>query len=301
MSVRRAGSMLEPPKDQIEIGERILAFWHIFLLDRCGSIMTNLPAALPDECDSFSQIETVWPRTLEEYENGQVYEADYGTVRFLYQPDPATIAGRADTIFTLRLKASALFERASRLGSRYSPTMNEQVFGMFRAVDFAISRFSQSLPYARNTGTMGEIQHPLGPSAPVNAQLVFVHTLALTATMRLHNLAAKDEPISYSKRLNAAEATVVVANELMGSNVDYSEFDMLLGYCWKTACDAFILERQIQTDLSAIARIDQKIDTLVGHMQTLQTVFPLTVFQINEVMQTRAATLAIVGVGAGTQ
>ena len=42
--------------------------WHIFLLDRCGSIMTNLPAALPDECDSFSQIETVWPRTLEEYE-----------------------------------------------------------------------------------------------------------------------------------------------------------------------------------------------------------------------------------------
>lgn len=42
--------------------------WHIFLLDRCGSIMTNLPAALPDECDSFSQIETVWPRMLEEYE-----------------------------------------------------------------------------------------------------------------------------------------------------------------------------------------------------------------------------------------
>lgn len=45
------------------------AVWHIFLLDRCGSIMTNLPTALPDECDSFSQIETVWPRTLEEYEN----------------------------------------------------------------------------------------------------------------------------------------------------------------------------------------------------------------------------------------
>lgn len=108
--------------------------------------MTNLPTALPDECDSFSQIETVWPRTLEEYENvsacfvfcwrrawalilsrdpqGQVYEADYATVRFLYQPDTATNAGRADTIFTLRLKASALFERASRLGSRYCMCFN---------------------------------------------------------------------------------------------------------------------------------------------------------------------------------
>jgi hypothetical protein len=34
--------------------------------------MTNLPAALPDECDSFSQIETVWPRTLDEYERVRV-------------------------------------------------------------------------------------------------------------------------------------------------------------------------------------------------------------------------------------
>jgi len=111
--------------------------------------MTNLPAVLPDECDS-----TVWPRTLEEYESSQVYEGDYGTVRFLYQPDTPQNAGRADTIFTLRLKASALFERASRLDSRYSSTMNEQLFGLFRAVDFAISRFFQTLPYARNTGAM---------------------------------------------------------------------------------------------------------------------------------------------------
>lgn len=112
---------------------------------------------------------------------------------------------------------------------KIASAMSEQVFGLFRAVDFAISRFSQTLPYARNTGAMGELPPLMGAAAPVNAQLVFVHTLALTATMRLHYLAAKDEPISYSKRLNAAEATVVVANELMGSNVDYAEFDMLLG------------------------------------------------------------------------
>lgn len=123
--------------------------------------------------------------------------------------------------------------------------MSEQVFGLFRAVDVAISRFSQTVPYARNTGTMGEIPPALGVAAPVNAQLVFVHTLALTATMRLHYLAARDEPISYSKRLNAAEATVAVANELMGSNVDYAEFDMLLGVCltmshFCSRCAAFL-------------------------------------------------------------
>jgi len=121
--------------------------------------------------------------------------------------------------------------------------------------------------------------------------------------MRLHYHAAKDEPLSYSKRLNAAEATVVVANELMGSNVDYSEFDMLLGHCWKTACDVFILERQITPDQATMAGIDSKIDTLVGHMQTLEAVFPFTFFQINEVVQTRAASVAAAGVavGAGVQ
>jgi len=286
MSVRRAGSMLDPPKDQIEVGERILAFWHVFLLDRCGSIMTNLPAALPDECDSFSQIETVWPRTLEEYEQGQVYEADYGTVRFLYQPDPPTAAGRSDTIFTLRLKASALFERASRLGARYSNNMSENLWGLFHSVDVAISRFSSTLPYVRNSGTMGEIT-PSSPSAAVNAQLVFIHTLALSATMRLHYIAAMDDSISYGKRLQAAEATVVVASELVGSDVDFAEFDMLLGHCWKSACDVLNFERSRLTTEAEIAAIDAKIDVVIMQMRALEAVFPLTGFQITEVLQTR--------------
>ncbi|KAF8344123.1 uncharacterized protein EI90DRAFT_3028344, partial [Cantharellus anzutake] len=228
MSVRRAGSMLDPPKDQIEVGERILTFWHIFLLDRCGSIMTNLPAALPDECDSFSQIETVWPRTLEEYEHGQAYDADCGTVRQLYQPDTAPAVGRPDTIFTLRLKGSALFEQASRLGSRYASSMPETLRAKFYAVDYAIGRFLRTLPYVRNSGTMGEVP-PTSADDPVNAQLVFVHTLALTAMIRLHNTAALEEPLSYDKRLKAAEAVVSVVSELANSEADFGEFDMLIG------------------------------------------------------------------------
>jgi hypothetical protein len=120
--------------------------------------------------------------------------------------------------------------------------MSEQQHILFHAVDFAISRFSETLPYTRNTGKMGEIP-PAEANAPVNAQLVFVHTLALTAQMRLHYLRAKDEPISYSRRLNAANSVVAVANELMGSNVDYSEFDMLLGVSF-----AFWLTRPVLTD-----------------------------------------------------
>ena len=110
--------------------------------------------------------------------------------------------------------------------------MNESVWGLFRAVDYAISRFAKTLPYVRNMGSMGEIppnQMIGGPPAPVNAQLVFIHTLTLAASMRLHYVAAMEDPISYAKRLDAAESAVVIANELVGSAVDYGEFDMLLG------------------------------------------------------------------------
>ena len=106
--------------------------------------------------------------------------------------------------------------------------MSENLWGLFHSVDVAISRFFSTLPYVRNLGTMGEIA-PSSPSAPVNPQLVFIHTLALSATMRLHYVAAMDDSISYGKRIQAAEATVVVASELVGSNVDFAEFDMLLG------------------------------------------------------------------------
>ncbi len=106
--------------------------------------------------------------------------------------------------------------------------MSEALWNKFRAVDFAIGRFLRTLPYVRNSGTMGEIP-PLSPSEPVNAQLVYVHTLAYTATMRLHNNAALDDSISYEKRLGAAEAAVIVVSELATSQVDFGEFDMLLG------------------------------------------------------------------------
>jgi hypothetical protein len=117
MAVRR-GSMLDAPKDAIELGERIMAFWHVFLLDRCGSVITNLPAALPDECDPFSQIETVWPRSLHEFELGIVSDMDYGTVSSLYDEDAMLPLGRMDTIFTLQLKSSILFERACRFSQK---------------------------------------------------------------------------------------------------------------------------------------------------------------------------------------
>lgn len=104
--------------------------------------------------------------------------------------------------------------------------MSDVSWNLFQTINFAIDRFVPTIPYIRNLGTMGEIAGTR--TTAVNPQLVFAHTLAHAATIQLHNTAASDDPASYAKCLNAANAAVLVAQD-MGPDVDFSAFDMLLG------------------------------------------------------------------------
>lgn len=61
-------SILPPPMDPLELGERILAFWQVFNIDRCWAVATGLPAALPEDTHPRTRIETSWPHSIEEYE-----------------------------------------------------------------------------------------------------------------------------------------------------------------------------------------------------------------------------------------
>jgi hypothetical protein len=63
-----AGGLLEPPVDQVELAERILAWWQVYVLDRLGSILSGLIGGLPFDYNGHDAIETVFPRNLIDYE-----------------------------------------------------------------------------------------------------------------------------------------------------------------------------------------------------------------------------------------
>lgn len=63
-----ASLKLKPAKDAIEEGERILAFWQVFNLDRCWSAVLHKPATIPDCRNPVNSINTPWPQSMEEYE-----------------------------------------------------------------------------------------------------------------------------------------------------------------------------------------------------------------------------------------
>ena len=59
---------LDPPQDAIEQGERILAFWQVYDLDRCWSVALQRPTIIPDSKHPRTTITTPWPQRMEQYE-----------------------------------------------------------------------------------------------------------------------------------------------------------------------------------------------------------------------------------------
>ncbi|WVW86826.1 hypothetical protein I302_108881 [Kwoniella bestiolae CBS 10118] len=112
--MRHRSYVLPPPKDAIELGERIWCFWSIYVTDRCGSISTQWPPAISDEV-----VTTPFPRPLHEYELGLVTEQDdHYSVQSIYKPSPHhnPLPHYAETtLISIRLRAICILERASKL------------------------------------------------------------------------------------------------------------------------------------------------------------------------------------------
>ena len=67
-SVGTTEYLLPPAIDDIEEGERILAFWNVLILDRCWSVWSQSPSVLIQEASPTMQISTPWPLKMTSYE-----------------------------------------------------------------------------------------------------------------------------------------------------------------------------------------------------------------------------------------
>jgi hypothetical protein len=59
---------LKPLRTGVKEGERILAFWQVYDLDRCWSVILRKPAVIPDGLDIQQSINCPWPQDIAEYE-----------------------------------------------------------------------------------------------------------------------------------------------------------------------------------------------------------------------------------------
>jgi len=67
----------QEPRDQIEEGERINAFWAVFFMDRCLAVLFGPPLVISDMDVPGMQIDTPWPLEMETYERVRTMDVNH--------------------------------------------------------------------------------------------------------------------------------------------------------------------------------------------------------------------------------
>lgn len=268
MSLRRAGSMLDPPRDPIELYELINIFWLTFITDRAGSMGTGLPHAIKD-----NEITTVFPRPLKEFEDGTVSDDTNGTIMSMYEDgNPAQDVSK-DSLHALRVKSLALLERSSRLAMVPEAERTPTFWHEFGATDVALSRIAQTLPHIHS-----------GMGINDTSSLIFVQTFIHGSTIQLHLPFLDTHPASYERCVQAAGAAMEVVYLI--DNIDAKNFHMLMGLSWM--CVADVLKRELRrkrglSDEAGAQKSEQELEALVAVMKRLRQVYPVLGLWVNNV------------------
>lgn len=140
--------LLPPPIDGVDVGERINMFWMIVLVDHSASLITGLPTSI-----DFDNIQTVWPRAIEDYESGAANEdkASVGSLFDKRAEDHAAGLSETTLLRQTQTKAIVLLERVVKFSNWGKGIDAEQLRSpvfttTFRSLYDAITRHLAATP-----------------------------------------------------------------------------------------------------------------------------------------------------------
>jgi hypothetical protein len=267
-------STLPPAQDAIERGERILAFWQVFCLDRCWSAALHRPSLISDGPGGLSSIIVPWPQDIVEYQVENFSDlAHLNTVQaFLAHQIQVPVLAGGFSNFALRAKASALFDLAAKVASAWNASgvaltqLSEQET---LAVEDSINRFTTSVIPVHQMGAV---------HASDRHNLIVVHSLVQAALIRLYYLRGEVDQLWNEKCLLAARGMLLVIGQV--SDIDIEFLDPIVGCCWASAADVFIREIAQVESWSPMAsnEFGSHVGTITAALSRLSIMFPLAGF-----------------------
>ncbi|KAG8854196.1 ER membrane glycoprotein subunit of the GPI transamidase complex-like protein [Tulasnella sp. 330] len=225
--------LLGPPVSQIDVGERISTFWNIFVWDKVASIFTGFLSAMPSEGNFMDTIDTVFPRTLEQYATGGVTDQDNESIRDLLEPHQAPFApsGTEDAPYGMNitnLKALILLERAMRLAGNYRARPSNDTCKAIQKHLAATLRFASTLVEDSTPLLIGFTPEMEWSNQTANRYMSSVMTLG--ALMEMYNTQADVDPVYYDARLARARELAGIASQIPPTAyLDYPFSS--IGYC----------------------------------------------------------------------
>ncbi|KAJ7494467.1 hypothetical protein B0H11DRAFT_2004760 [Mycena galericulata] len=261
---------IPPARDRAEVAGRISAFWQVFMVDRCWSVASGLPVALPDGDCPQVWIKTPWPTsTMDSERDGQpvLSGPNTNTISGLFEHQPM-LSLETDAMFmpALRAKAAALYERTYRLAS--ATKKSDAYWADHHSAELALQRFALYLP-AFVGYEAWRTQAPL-----IDVDLFAVHTMMHVATLHLYKDALGGES------LHAGNSILALIRQL--NDGDYEYLDPILTACWSTTARTYvrmmgIAGQQIETTMMyATSVIEQELEVILNAMKTLSAFFPLS-------------------------
>ncbi|KAG7086347.1 hypothetical protein E1B28_002308 [Marasmius oreades] len=198
---------LPPPRDSMEEGERINAFWTVYMLSNVWGAVEGSSGSVFERNGS-STIDTPWPLDVADYEQYGLPSNLVGnsTVhKFLLGSEDQSAVSSANS---LNAQASILLERAASLTSRFHSNMlsaeERQAFENFNSLDNLIDTF---------IGSRLPPMDGLDPTSRVFGAALLTHTFSYVSCIQLHSLFCDREKKSMVKSLAAVEACIALLGQ----------------------------------------------------------------------------------------
>ncbi|KAG8901993.1 hypothetical protein FRB99_004977 [Tulasnella sp. 403] len=259
-SVGEAVYLLDAPRNQEELTDRVMTFWNVYMWDKCGSILTGFASGFDEVAD---RVITPLPRPIEEYERGDLREADRETILdFLAVRDRK--GSRADSDFSTNLKTIATYQRAKNLmSSAGSATPKAEAIGKLHQV---VDSLLASLPPV-----------PASNQGFIASAYMFAYAAVLEMTI---DVGPGEE--MYSKRIQAATHVAAILSGL--DDTADARGCVIFGYCWSVTAQTLIQHgHHLKSHASSdVADNERHIGCVVSALERLGVTYPSMEFLVQQ-------------------
>ncbi|KDQ20146.1 hypothetical protein BOTBODRAFT_184119 [Botryobasidium botryosum FD-172 SS1] len=257
--------LLPPPKDAIDLGERIRTFWAIWCADSIASMVLKSPAAIPHD----GSVTTMWPCEYKYYENGQARHGLNNNLASLYNPVPVPgplVADVYENAYAFNAKSYAVHRRihtlveSSRNGAEITP---EEIDENMRA---ATSLLHAIEIYWERSYTPARCRDPYLNG--YNISLALANSFARSCLIMLYNLLMEKDPGYHAKRLDLARSMLKLARDVCATRT----LHLLLWIPWMSAYEVLARElAQLTTegDTTGAAATQHQIELFYKALKTL--------------------------------
>jgi hypothetical protein len=242
---------LPPPRDSIEEGERIDAFWNVLILSKTLAVALDCPT---DVCGTLEapgfQIDTPWPLDQKSYQAGILPHPTTCTVHTFLHPNPNSET--PGSLLTLTAQACILLHQVTYFAGQTNlgKSRVKIKFTSFSLIIlFVLGRNMQSFSssFQLLERLIISVRHRLPDLSDLprqspfngNVSIFFVHALLYASTIKLHELLVSNQPASRQECGVAARSMISWASSILQ---DSTCTNPIMGTLLMIACQALIDE-----------------------------------------------------------